>query len=43
MWTTWRWAHIQQIFFGQTKAVGRISFVGGPEEELLYVTTSAYG
>ena len=40
--TTWRWAHVEQFFFGQTKAVGRISFVGGPEEELLYVTTSAF-
>ena len=40
--TAWRWAGVERFFFAQTKTVGRISFIGGPGDELLYVATSAF-
>jgi hypothetical protein len=40
--TAWRWLSVEQFFFGQIKTVRRISFIGGPAEELLYVSTSAF-
>ena len=40
--TAWRWAGVEQFFFNQIKTVGRITFIGGPADELLYVATSAF-
>ena len=40
--TAWRWEGLEQFFMTQIKAVGRLSFVGGPADDLLYVSTSAF-
>ena len=40
--TAWRWDGLEQFFLTQIKTVGRLSFVGGPADDLLYVSTSAF-
>jgi hypothetical protein len=40
--TAWRWTGVEQFFFNQIKLVGRITFIGGPADDLLYVSTSAF-
>lgn len=38
----WRWAGVERFVFGQLHTVGRISFIGGPVDELLYASTAAF-
>ena len=40
--TAWRWAGLEQFFLTQIKTVGRLSFIGGAADDLLYVSTSGF-
>ena len=40
--TAWRWAGLEQFFLTQIKTVGQVSFIGGPADDLLYLSTSGF-
>lgn len=40
--SAWRFGGIERFQLGQIRAVGRISFIGGPDDDLLIATTASF-